>query len=94
LGYCQNHQIRICRWKTISNSGCTVVTRGKIKKVYRQNILPVIAVEVSKEHVARKIAISCKFMMLTGLMMERGKEKSSLWWVNLENTVGWPWRII
>jgi len=32
LDYCQNHQIRIRRRGTTFNSGCTVVTRGKIKR--------------------------------------------------------------
>jgi len=45
----------------------------KKEKGYRQNILPVVTIEVGKEHVGRKIAItiSCKFMMLTALMIER-----------------------
>jgi len=52
------------------------------EKGYRQNILPVVAIEVSKEYV-ETIATSCKFMMLIGLMI---KEKSflRLCWVNLE----------
>jgi len=41
-------------------------------------MLPVVTIEVSREQVWVKRAISCKLMMLDGLMVEKKRAESSV----------------